>query len=341
LVLEIDERSFPAIHKVLPGRNLGLTNLQKDQVQRNGDPDFILRKFRGAITKDMTLYLNNEEPRSGSLEEQASKAVYFSVADNSKTYACNDLYSVTLPCPKCGHPIVYNKYNLANIGPFRCTKCDYASHKETDVTISQIDFDKNCFVCGDSSWNVPYNNPFYIYNFAMCIAICRNIGLTDMEIQKGFASFHNRANHRDVIQFKGKEIYYLRGKQENPEALQSQLDIIAADKRKKAVFVGMYEIADFSPYYAGSFYFFDCDFAPIAKTPVERYVVFSSTVSYDTANRIRYAGGEGDKITVLDTEDLTLVLKELENTKTDNIYFLTGMKPYKKLKEYFSKGGNK
>ena len=73
MVLEIDERSFPAIHKVLPGRNLGLTNLQKDQVQRNGDPDFILRKFRVAITEDLTLYLNNEEPRSRSLEDYAGK----------------------------------------------------------------------------------------------------------------------------------------------------------------------------------------------------------------------------------------------------------------------------
>jgi hypothetical protein len=104
--------------------------------------------------------------------------------------------------------------------------------------------------------------------------------------------------------------------------------------------MGMYEVKDFLPHYSNTFYFFDCDFAPIAKTPVERYIVFSSTVSYDTANRIRYAGGEGDKITVLDTEDLTLVLNELEKTKTYNIYFLTGMKPYKKLKEYFSKGGN-
>ena len=53
LVLEIDERSFPLIRKVLPGRHMGLTNLQKDQVHRNGDPDFILRKFRSAIDTDI------------------------------------------------------------------------------------------------------------------------------------------------------------------------------------------------------------------------------------------------------------------------------------------------
>jgi UDP-N-acetylmuramyl tripeptide synthase len=49
LVLEIDERSLPAIRKVLPARHMCITNLQKDQVQRNGDPDFIYRKFCSAI----------------------------------------------------------------------------------------------------------------------------------------------------------------------------------------------------------------------------------------------------------------------------------------------------
>ena len=79
LVLEVDERSLPHIRKVLPGRHMGITNLQKDQVQRNGDPDFILRKFQNSVGKDMTLYLNNEEPRSRSLDAFVGAAKYFSV----------------------------------------------------------------------------------------------------------------------------------------------------------------------------------------------------------------------------------------------------------------------
>ena len=123
LVLEIDERSLPGIRKVLPGKNLGLTNLQKDQVQRNGDPDFILRKIRSAISNDMTLYLNNEEPRSRSLEDYCDKTVLFGISQNSRSYTCDDFYNVTLPCPKCGHPITYQHYNLANIGKFSCRRC--------------------------------------------------------------------------------------------------------------------------------------------------------------------------------------------------------------------------
>jgi hypothetical protein len=38
----------------------------------------------------------------------------------------------------------------------------------------------------------------------MCIAICRNIGLTDREIQNGVSTFQNPAAHEDVILYKGK-----------------------------------------------------------------------------------------------------------------------------------------
>lgn len=339
LVLEIDERSFPGIRKVLPGKNLGLTNLQKDQVQRNGDPDFILRKFRNSITNDMTLYLNNEEPRSRSMEDLVDNAKFFSVAANAKTYTRNDFYNVTLPCPKCGHPIAYDSYNLANIGKFHCTKCSYASTQENFIQIDSINFDENTFATGDSLWKVQYNNPFYIYNFAMCMAICREIGLTDTQIQNGFATFKNPASHEDVIHFNGKEIHYLRGKQENPEALQSQLDIIAADNRKKAVFVGMYEVTDFYPYYGGSFYFFDCNFPAVVESNVEHYIAFSSTIANDLASRMILAGAPEESVTVFDTNDIQTIFSILDTIESPVIYILTNTKHAPEIKNYFKQGG--
>lgn len=339
LVLEIDERSFPLIRRVLPGKNLGLTNLQKDQVQRNGDPDFILRKIRNALSDDMTLFLNNEEPRSRSLEDCAGQAIYFSVSKNDRTYTCADFYNVTLPCPKCGHPIVYDRYNLANIGPFHCTKCDYASKTDADVFVENIDFPGNCFTCSGNSWRVPYNNPFYIYNFAMCIAICRKAGLADEKIREGFASFKNPASHEDIIHFAGKEIHYLRGKQENPEALQSQLDIIAADNRTKAVFVGMYPITDFQPHYGGSFYFFDCDFTKVVNSGVEHYVAFSRTVANDLASRMILAGAPKENVTVFDTNDVPTVFSILDQIDTEVVYVLTNTVHAPEIKAHICQGG--
>lgn len=339
LVLEIDERSFPGIYKLLPGRHMGFTNLQKDQIQRNGDPDFILSKFRNSISRDMILYLNNEEPRSRSLEDFCGSVCYFSVADNQKTYTRNDFFDVTLPCPKCGHPIRFDRYHLAHIGPFHCSGCDYRSIPKPDVLIDSVDFVNMTFRHNGTNWKVHYNEPFYIYNYAMCIGICRYFGLTDQQIQQAFISFENPASHSNIYRFRGKEIHYLRAKQENPEALQSQLDIIAADQRRKAVMVGLYKVADFDPHYAGTFYFFDCDFDSVVNSGVERYVAFSENVSHDIAARMILAGAPEDQITVVDSDDIPTIFQTLDSIETDVIYLVTNPKHFRPIKNYLTKEG--
>ena len=41
-----------------------------------------------------------------------------------------------------------------------------------------------------------------------------------------------------------------------------------------------------------------------------------------------------------DEDDFDLIFEDLDKLKTDNIYIITGMKPYKKIKEFFKKGDN-
>ena len=341
LVLEVDERSLPGIRKVLPGRHMAITNLEKDQDQRNGDPDFIYSKFESAIGTDMTLYLNNEEPRSSALADRAGKAVYFSVAENARRFVWHDDYALTLPCPRCSHPIRFERCNLAGIGVFRCTHCGHASRPEPEVRLTDVDFEAGTFRCGGREFRVGYTDPFYLYNFALVIAVGRACGLSDEELDKAFRGFVNPVSHDQVYRWHGKEIRYLQGKQENPEALQSELDVIARDPRRKAVAVGMYKITDFEPHYAGSFYFFDCDFAAIAQGDVAACVAFSETICYDLAQRMIFAGVPEEKVTALDTEEPGPVLELLEGCDAQVIYILTNTKHFRLINDYILSHGGK
>lgn len=338
LVLEIDERSLPAIHKVLPAKNLVITNLQKDQVQRNGDPDFIFRKFAKVINKDMHIFVNNEEARSRALEDFAGEVTYFSVEQNDKSFKREDFYAVTMACPKCNHKIEYDYYNLESIGKFHCSNCSYHSEDKPHILIKKVSFEEKSFENEGNTYHITYNTPFYIYNYGAAIAVGKKFGLNYEQIQKGFETFVNPGERREILKYKDKQIRYLRMKQENPETLQSALDTIAADKTEKAIFMGMYEVKDFLPHYSNTFYFFDCHFEEIAKTPVEKYIIFSRTVCYDTANRIIYDGADKDKIEIYDyEEDISQIMKKMDEIKTNNIYIVTGMKPYHKIKDFISK----
>ena len=84
-IFETDERYLPKIYKQLPAKHIMVTNIQKDQVQRNGDPDFIYRIIITFLKDNITLYLNNEEPRSKSLERFSDKVIYYGVEKHSQS----------------------------------------------------------------------------------------------------------------------------------------------------------------------------------------------------------------------------------------------------------------
>lgn len=338
MVLEIDERSLEKIYRELPGKNLCITNLQKDQVQRNGDPDFIYRKFENVINSNMSLFLNNEEPRSKSLEKNAGKTYLFSMQKNKESFVRNGFYDVTLACPRCNHKIVFDYYNLGNIGKFHCSNCEYKSEENAYTKLADIDFKTGTFKEDGNVYKLKYKTPFMFYNYGLVITVCKKFKIPYEKIQNAFDTFVNPADRTDQYTFKGKTIKYLRMKQENPDTLQNAINIVANDKAKKVIYIGLYEIKDFPPAYSNTFYFFDCDIDKMIESNVEKFICFSKTVSYDTANRLVYAGVPREKIKIYDVEDdFNKIFEDLDKFESKNIYLISGMKPYHKIQNFFGK----
>jgi hypothetical protein len=117
------------------------------------------------------------------------------------------------------------------------------------------------------------------------------------------------------------------------------LDIIASDKREKAVFVGMYRITDFYPHYSGSFYFFDCDFAPIVESNATDFVAFSQTVANDIASRMILAGADESRVRIYDTNDPATIFKALDEIDAKVVYILTNTYHAPEIKAFFKEGG--
>ena len=145
MIFETDERYLKQTFDQLPAKNICITNLQKDQVQRNGEPDFIYQKIKAVLNKDMTIYVNNEEPRAKSFEDIGCKVVYYGIERNDKSFEKNDFYDVTLPCPKCNDKIKFQYYNIDNVGKFKCVKCKSIIEKK-------IHCDKNALLIDGFSW---------------------------------------------------------------------------------------------------------------------------------------------------------------------------------------------
>ncbi len=331
---EIDERSMEHIYKHIPSRKVCVTNLQKDQVQRNGEPDYIVQKFKKVFNSDMTLFLNDGEPRAKAFEDLTDKVVYYGVGKTKYSFVKDKFYDVTMPCPKCNDKIVFDYYNVDNVGKFHCAGCSFGSEEKVRFMAENVEFsDRSSFDCNGFRFTVTNNEPFYIFNYALCIAVCNSLGISNEELQKGFSNFKNISGRMETLQYKTKTLKYIRIKQENPETLQTALDYIAKDPTEKILLMGLEELKDFKPYYTNTFYAFDVDFESLKQNNIKHYICFSEAVAYDTANRMLYAGINPEDISILPNDSDEAILSELDKFDVDNVYLITWLKKYHELEK--------
>ena len=337
VLMETDERFLPIIHKQLPAKHLCITNVQKDQVQRNGEPEIIRRKILSVISEDMTVYVNGDEPNALSLGEKAGRCVKYGVDRNKSSFdKKDDFFSVTAPCPICHEAIVYDHYNIDNIGSFHCPSCGFGA-AANDYLATDIDFDAKTFHVGDKVYDFKYSTPYFLYCYIAALTVASEFGASSDVISEAFADFALQGGRMETVKVGTKEIKYLRMKQENPETVQSALNVIADDPTPKIFLLGLDELVDFDPHYTNTFYTFDCDFRRLIASGIERCICFSGTVAYDAGLRMLYDGFAEEKLTVLPTNDDKTIIDELEKYDCDNVYLITWLHKYEALAEYVKK----
>ena len=358
LILEIDERSLEAITEDLKPGHLCVTNVQKDQVQRNGDPDYIYQKIKRAVSSvssvpsidGLCLYVNNEEPRSKSLGNflnEGGRIISFGVAKNERSSPIEKDFGVTMPCPLCHDALIFSHMNLSGVGFFSCPACGFASNEQPDTQVTDVDYENETFraesnqgnntdydrLTKDDVFRLSYSASFFLYNYSLCTCIASEFSIEKAVLKKAFDTFTNIGGRMESFIHAGKRVTYMRVKQENPDTLQNALDTIAGDKNEKVFIAGPDIVSDIVPFYSNTFYTYDCNFEPLINSGIEKYICFGSIVGRDMVNRLRYAGVPEEMIEILDTDDEDKILAAIASVKTDNIYLITLLKKYEQLKE--------
>ncbi len=326
VVLEVDERYLPIMTKLIEPHVILVTNVLKDQSQRNGEPGVIMNKLKAAIAGDMHLILNAHEPNSGSLGFGKNSVSYYGVAGEDTVAVEPVATDVSCSCPVCGASIHFEYENLFNIGKYSCMGCDLKS--EQDATIITADTPNVAFNCDGTSYKVKYISKDFMYCYASLMAFAKHEGIDSKSIQKSIDDFKIQSGRVEQMKAGDKTINYLRIKQETPVTLQSAIDVATADKSEKIVVLDLSEIVDFSPKYTGMYYAYDCNFRKFMDGSVVKYICMSKTVCYDVATRLYLEGVDKKDITVIPTDDYDLLLAELEKYDTKTVYLLTWMHSY-------------
>ena len=141
-VLETDEAALPELVTRTSPTVVVLTNLFRDQLDRYGEIDSIVRQWRTALSTlpaTATLVVNVDDPALASLADGlAMRTVRFGIAESVYVLPGLPPGAEVLPCRTCGHELSYRSLYVGHLGSWTCDDCG-AGRPPLDVAAHAIE----------------------------------------------------------------------------------------------------------------------------------------------------------------------------------------------------------
>ncbi len=305
VLLETDERYAKHIFKYFSPTHYVITNLLRDQLTRNGHPEWVYDSILPSIPRGTTLVLNADDPLVSCFADAADKTVWFGM--DRQPFSTEEhigVYDDGKYCPKCKAPMEYEYYHFNHIGSYRCTGC---GHKKaaTDFTVTAADLEKaEIVINGEYNIKLAFSGIYNIYNILACFAVCSLIGVSGGDVAQNIGSYVLTNGRIQRYRLGVNEGMFLISKHENSVSYDSSLKYIAQSGADCAVIVIVDSVS--RRYETGeTSWLWDIDFELLNCDSVKR-IYLSGKHAEELAVRLSFTDIPADRITVIpDIEKMT------------------------------------
>ena len=295
VIMESDERFARHTFKHFKPKQLIITNLYRDQLTRNGHPEWVYDVIGECIDDSMELILNADDPLVSKFGKDRANVRYFG-ADRlpMDTEENTSVYHDGKYCPCCKAPMEYDYYHYNHIGSYRCTNC---SHKRNDTawTITDASLEEGYIVVnGKYRIELSFSSIYHCYNTLAAFAAADIAGV-DGEVAAKALSGYDLSSGR-IVEFKlGKrEGTLLVSKHENSISYDQSIKVAAEDKRPVSVMVIVDAISRKYQTYETS-WLWDIDFENLKSDNIKE-VVLAGKYHEDLKQRFSFTDIEENKI---------------------------------------------
>ena len=315
LLMELDEGYIRTIFKKKKLTHLVVTNLTRDQVARNGSPEYVYSKIKSAIDSSTELIINGDDILVNKFTiDHKGKLVKYGLS-KYKT----DTDKPTIPvdgtyCPVCNSRIKYNSYHYGHIGDYSCPKCKFGRNP-IKYEVTKLNLLTRTMKINDKKINLNSSFMFGAYATTAAYSLLREIGLTDEEIIPALDSY---ATKQEQFSYLGKrKIEMLDSKHENNLSYEASISYIRDIKEDKTVIMGFdnvsrrYKFNDLS-------WLYDINFGALEDKYLDKIYVIGR-FRFDLAACLLHNGIPKKKIVVVDDYKKNL-LKKIKNNSKGNIY---------------------
>ena len=320
LLIESDERYAAHSFRYFHPTEFVITNLYRDQLTRNGHPEWVYDAILPAIHPDTKLILNADDPLSSCFARNHEQVKWFGLDKCSiSTDAPTGVYHDGAYCPVCRAPMVYDYVHYNHIGAYRCTGCGHAK-PATDYTATAVDLGQGRLtIDGAITIQLAFRSIYNVYNILAAYAACREVGIaadTAAGVINNYILKNGRMQRFTLGAHKG---VLLTSKHENSIAYDTNLRYIAAAKSPCTVLV-IVDAVSRKYFTSETSWLWDIDFDLLNCGHVQRVMLYGRYAN-DLAVRFSFTGIPQEKIDV--GQDITEAAALLQGHGDEDLYVVT------------------
>ena len=322
LLLESDERYARHTFRWFHPTHFVVTNLYRDQLTRNGHPEWVYDAVKAAVFPETTLVLNADDPLVSCLakDHDPDRVKWFGLDECSiSTREHRGIYHDGLRCPVCRGRMEYACYHYAHIGHYACPACGHRRH-DADFAVTALDLKEGTLtVNGERSISLAFKSIYNVYNILAAWSVCALAG-ADKGVMAGVINNYMLKNGR-MITFRlgNHQGTLLTSKHENSVAYDTNLDYITGMGKPCTVLVIVDAIS--RKYFTGeTSWLWDIDFDRLNCEQVGKIMLYGRYCN-DLAVRFKYTHIPADRIEV--GEDIATAASWLKENGDEDVYVVT------------------
>jgi len=320
LLIESDERFARYTFKYIRPTHYVITNLYRDQLTRNGHPEWVYDALADSITDGTQLILNADDPLVSSFGQGREDVIWFG-ADKLSTDTAEllSVYNDGAYCPVCKAPMVYSTHHYNHIGHYRCTACGYHRH-DTQYTITSVDLDKGeMTIDGKHTITLALKSLYNIYNILSAYTVASIVGVDGAKIAADMNHYVLKNGRVITFSLGSRRGTMLTSKHENSISYDQSIRVAAAYKEGCDVLIIVDAVS--RKYFTSDVsWLYDIDFEMLGSENIHQIVLAGKYVN-DLAVRFSYTDIPGEKIKLFDSIDEAA--DYLNSDRKEYIYVIT------------------
>lgn len=320
LLLESDERYAARSFQFFRPTHFVVTNLYRDQLTRNGHPEWVFDALKPAMFPETRLILNADDPLSACFGVGRENVRWFGLNRCAlSTEKPSGAYHDGAYCPVCKAPMHYSHCHFNHIGSYACSACGFR-RPDTDYTATSLDLEQGLLTLDENlSIHLTFRSIYHVYNILAAYALCRECGVSSAKIG-GIVNDYILKNGRMVrFQLGAHHGMLLTSKHENSIAYDTNLRYVRSTQDACTVVI-IVDAVSRKYYTSETSWLWDIDFELLNSPQVERVLLCGQYAS-DLAIRFSFTGVPQEKLE--QHPDITEACAALKARGEEDVYVLT------------------